>query len=138
MRLCHHRGFAVPSLVGTTPDGYGGTSSLVRKVTTLNKPACSAAYPEALFGNQSFSQSIPSPSRLKQFRILFGSFFAGQFAFSILCSMEPLENPESLMKVMRKWERDDEDDSDFMTILDGSMLLLTGGQDDVGILQLRR
>ena len=40
--------------------------------------------------------------------------------------MQPLENPESLMKVMRKREREDEDDSDFMTILAGAMLLLTG------------
>jgi hypothetical protein len=40
--------------------------------------------------------------------------------------MEPLENPESLMKAMRKWEREDEDESDFMTILAGAMLLLTG------------
>ena len=40
--------------------------------------------------------------------------------------MEPLENPESLMQAMRKREREDEDESDFMTILAGAMLLLTG------------
>jgi hypothetical protein len=40
--------------------------------------------------------------------------------------MEPLENPESLMKAMRKRERENEDESDFMTILAGAMLLLTG------------
>jgi hypothetical protein len=40
--------------------------------------------------------------------------------------MEPLENPECLMKAMRKREREDEDESDFMTILAGAMLLLTG------------
>jgi hypothetical protein len=40
--------------------------------------------------------------------------------------MEPLENPESLMKAMRKRERENEDESDFMTILAGARLLLTG------------
>ena len=38
--------------------------------------------------------------------------------------MKDLENPESLMKVMRKREREDEDDSDFMTILTGALLLV--------------
>ena len=45
--------------------------------------------------------------------------------------MEPLDNPESLMTVMRKRQREDEDTSDFMTILAGAMLLLTGQGSDV-------
>ena len=37
-----------------------------------------------------------------------------------------LENPESLMTAMRKRQREDEDTSDFMTVLAGAMLLPTG------------
>ena len=76
------------------------------------------------------SNLTPSVDCVENFHILLDLFFS-DFAFSILSRMDPLDNPESLMTVIRKRQREDKDTSDFMTILAGAILLLTGQGNNV-------
>jgi hypothetical protein len=121
---CVTTGFLLCLSWSTLPGWYGGGLRWFGR-STLNKQSCSVAYPEAAAEINPFLNPSNPPSNCSI--SAFYSTYASR-ACRIFHSVEhgALENPESLMTAMRKRQREDEDTSDFMTVLAGAMLLPTG------------
>jgi hypothetical protein len=127
VQLRHHRGSCCAFVGQQCSVGTEERAPLVQTVTTLNKPAYSEAYPETASEINPFFNPY-NPHQVAAFPHSTRRVFLGM-AFRIFHSGEHGangENAESLMTAMRKRQRGDEDTSDFMTILAGAMLLLTG------------